>query len=67
MLLNLIEQALTEDSLKLKDRTIFYSNKDHCIMISATNSCIVPELASDHEEADTKLVALVNASQLSDE
>ena len=65
MLLNLIEQALIEDSTKLIDRTIFYSNKDDCTRISTNNSCIIAELASDHEEADTKLVALVKASQLS--
>ena len=31
-------------------------------MISSTFTNIIPELASDHEEADTKLVALVNHS-----
>ena len=33
-LLDLIEQALIEDKSKLKDRIIFYSNREYCRMIS---------------------------------
>ena len=64
MLLDLIEQALIEDKSKLKDGIIFYSNRDYCRMISVVGNHIIDDLASDHEEADTKLVALVKASHL---
>ena len=62
MLLNLIEMALIEDKNKLKDRILFYSNRDHCRMISVDENHLINNLSSDHEEADTKLVALVKAS-----
>ena len=64
MLLDLIDQALIEDKSKLKDRIIFHSNRDYCRMISVVDNHIIDDLASDHEEADTKLVALVKASDL---
>ena len=51
MLLDLIEQALIEDKSKLKDRIIFYSNRDYCRMISVVDNHIIDDLASDHEEA----------------
>ena len=62
MLLNIMEQTLVEDKEQLRNRTVYFSNKSHCRMISSTFTNIIPELASDHEEADIKLVALVNHS-----
>ena len=55
--MNLIEQFLIEDNDRL-----FFSNIDHCILINEVR--LVPELASDHEEADTKLVAFVHNADL---
>ena len=55
----LIEQALDEDKLKLAKRVLYFSNKDHCQTICCLTPRIIPEKASDHEEADTKLTALV--------
>ena len=64
MLFNFIEQAFNEDKHRLQNRVIFFSNKDHCQKISCFEASIVPEKASDHEEADTKLVALVESSNI---
>ena len=61
MLLDLIEQSLVEGREKLGPRKIFFSNVEHCCFIDTSQTHLIPELASDHEEADTKLVALVRA------
>ena len=63
LLLNLIEEAIVEED-NLKGRTIYFSNEHHCLLITTTEVRIIPELASDHEEADTKLLALVKSTQL---
>ena len=57
---NLIEQALDEDKYNLANRVLYFSNKYHCL----TMSRIILEKASDHEEADTKLMALVESSDV---
>ena len=60
MMLNLIEQAIIEESKERLERTvIFFSNKHHCRRISISSTDIIPQFASDHEEADTKLIARV--------
>ena len=59
MLLNLIEQFLKEDNDRL-----FFSNLNHCTLITSNEVRLVPELSSDQEEADTKLVALVHNADL---
>ena len=64
-LLDLIEQSLVEGREKLGPRKIFFSNVEHCRFIDTSQTYLMPELASDHEEADTKLVALVHAAQIS--
>ena len=43
----------------------FFSNVNHCTLITRNEVHVVPELASDHEEADTKLVALFHNTDLS--
>ena len=60
MMINLIEQAIIEEGKeRLERRVIFFSNKHHCRRISISSTNIIPQFASDHEEADTKLIALV--------
>ena len=39
------------------------SNKEHCFKISRAHLLQIPEKSSDHEEADTKLVALVESAE----
>ena len=65
MLLNLIEQSLIEGNDRLRSKTLFFSNVNHCTLITRNEVRVVPELASDHEEADTKLVALFHNADLS--
>ena len=65
MLLNLIEQSLIDDNEKLTYQTIYFSNVNHCTLISGNEVRLIPEFVSDHEEADTKLVALVHYAVLS--
>ena len=64
MQLNLLEQATIEDKKRLGSRIVFYSNKSHCTRICSSSSIMVPEFASDHEEADTKLLALAHQANL---
>ena len=59
MLFGLIQQSIEEDRANLEDRTVYFSNKRICTMIKEDQVTVLPILNSDHEEADTKLVALV--------
>ena len=61
MLFNLLKTAIIEEKMQLGDKTVYYSNKSWCTKIRSTTSSRVDALVSDHEEADTKLVALVNS------
>ena len=58
------DRILKEDRHRLKERVVFFSNSEHCSKITSEGCCLVPEKASDHEEADTKLVALVNSADV---
>ena len=64
MLLNLLEQAIIEDKKRLGSRIVFYANKSHCTRICSSGSIMVLEFASDHEEADTKLIAVAHQANL---
>ena len=64
MLFNLIEVALKEGKKKIGDKVIYFSNVNHCLKITQHEAFIVTEKSSDHEEADTKLVALVKAANI---
>ena len=64
LLFNLIERSIVEDKNKLNERVAFFSNKEHCLKISSDQVLQIPEKASDHEEADTKLVALVESVEV---
>ena len=64
MLFNLIEPSIYESKEQLKSREVFFSNKTHCSRITNEAVNLYNGFASDHEEADTKLVALVNSYDL---
>ena len=64
MLFDLIQQSIEEDRANLEDRTVQFSNKRICTMIKEDQVTVLPNLNSDHEEADTKLVALVCAANV---
>eukprot|EP00794_Sanderia_malayensis_P014878 gene14878-biopygen12404 len=49
----------------LFSRTVIISNKSQCTKVTADHVEVLENWASDHEEADTKLVALVKAVNLS--
>ena len=57
MLFNLIQKAIEEGQNDLQGKTIFFSNKSQCKKITMVDISVIEELSSDHEEADTKLVA----------
>ena len=58
-LLQLIQQVIDEEKQQLRHRIVYFSAEYHCQKICSSESTIAPALQSDHEEADTKLVALV--------
>ena len=64
MLFNLIEVALKEGKKKIGDKVIYFSNVNHCLKITQHQAFIVTEKSSDHEETNTKLVALVKAANI---
>ena len=64
MLLNLIEQSLIEGKETLGAWKIYFSNINHCSIINSSQTELVPELTSDPEEADTKLVAFVQSTRV---
>ena len=63
-LINLREVELKEGKKKVGDKVIYFSNVNHCLKIAQHVAFIVSEKSSDHEEADTKLVALVGAANI---
>ena len=64
MLFDLIQQSIEEDKNSLGDKVVYFSNQSVCKKINQDKAIALPELTSDHEEADTKLVAFLRASQL---
>ena len=64
MLFNLIEVALKEGKKKLGDEFIYLSNVNHCLKITQHEALCeaITEKSCDHEEADIKLVAYVEAA-----
>ena len=61
MLFSLLEDAIIEEKQNLNQVTVYFSNKNWCNKITSTSASRISSFASDHKEADTKLVALVNA------
>ncbi len=64
MLFDLIQQSIKDDRHTLNDRVIYFSNAAQCTRISKDEARPFPELHSNHEEADTKLLALVKAASI---
>ena len=64
MLFDLIQQSIEEGRANLKDRTVYFSNKRIVTVIKEDQVTVLPDLNSDHEEADTKLVAVVCAANV---
>ena len=67
MLFDLTQQSIEEDRANLEDITVYFSNKRICTMIKEDKGTVLPNLNSYHEEADTKLVALVFAANVPSE
>ena len=67
MLFDRIQQSIEEDRANLEDRTVYFSNKRICTMIKEDQVTVLPNLNSDHEEADTKLAALVCTANVTSE
>ncbi len=59
-LFNLIMQTWMEEKYKLGKKVIYFSSKINCHLISKEECKVVEELASNHEEADTKVVFLLD-------
>ena len=59
-----MQQAIVDGKSSLQGRTIFFSNKRGCMMINEDQAILVPSLSCNHEEDDTKLVALVCAANV---
>ena len=59
MLFKLIENSLKKGKKKIGDKVIYFSNVNHCLKITQHEAFVVTEKASDHEEANIKLFALV--------
>ena len=66
-LFNLILEGLTDEKDKLGSRVVYFSNIESCAKITSTNVNIVESLRCTHEEADTKLVALVKNADVPDD
>ena len=64
MLLDLIQRAIEEGKSKLQGKTIFFSNENNCTKVTEDKVATEERLKSNHEEADTKLIALVKAANL---
>ena len=64
MLFNLIQQSIEDDKETLGEKVVYFSNKVECKKITQYEAEVSHHLMSDHEEADTKLVALVRSSPL---
>ena len=66
-LINIIERAFIQGKVKLGRRTMFFSNNNYCSKITQSEMSIIPDKSSDHEEADTKLVALIRKASIPQE
>ena len=60
ILFHLLEDAIIEEKQNLHHVTVSFSKKSWCTKITSTSASRINSSVSDHKEADTKLVALVN-------
>ena len=58
--MELIEQVICDEKSSLQNREIFIARGSSCIRITADCIETVPELATNHIEADTKLIYLLH-------
>ena len=65
MLFNVIQRAIEEGQSDLLGKTVFFSNKSQCTKITMDCITVIKDLCSGHKEADTKLVALASAADVS--
>ncbi len=61
MLFKLIKRSIVEEREGVCDRTVYFSGISECTKISKDEVTEVADLSCNHEEADTKLVALAAA------
>ena len=54
-----IEEAWKENSEKIGERIVYFARGGTCTMITRTTTVDVEDLATDHEEADTKIAYLI--------
>ena len=59
--------AFIQDKGKLGRKTTFFSNTNYCSKITQSEMFIIPDKSSDHEETDTKLVALIRKASIQQE
>eukprot|EP00794_Sanderia_malayensis_P020967 gene20967-biopygen15473 len=64
MLFDLIQRAIEEGKSDLQGKTIFFSNEKNCTQVLENEVVMIESLESNHEEADTKLIALVKAANV---
>ena len=57
MLFTLFLRALTEDKYR-PGRKIIFSGKHHCTKVTENEVMLFPSMTSNHEQGDTKLIAL---------
>lgn len=66
-LFELIEEVWVQNRNQLGQRVVYFARGNACLKITENGSSCVRELATDHEEADTKIVYLIqHASYHSD-
>ena len=58
-LLKLREEVWIENKEVVSDRTIYFARGDICVKLTRNGHEVITELATDHEEADTKIAYLI--------
>ena len=54
-----IEEVWKENSGKIGERIVYFARGGTCTMITRTTTVDIEDLATDHEEADTKIAYLI--------
>ena len=58
-LFEVIEEVLIDNRDLIGERVVYFARGSHCLKITREESSEIPELRTDHEGADTKIVYLV--------
>ena len=64
MLFNVTEVKLREEKNKIGDKVINLLNVNHFLKFTQHEALIITAKQSDHEETDSKLVALIEAASI---